>query len=614
MSPAVILYFAGMALIWVGERLLGGDETWRITLGLTGMVVIGLSFALRARALRETRNDGVRLAHRRAFVMQAIGAASLLVYLMSSDLFIDMAGFEGEFEERWAGVFGALWPVIWLAGTLPYLVLDHAIQSSPVLMPARRVKQALNQGLAAALGIALVFPVNFIASRHDTHWSFSYFKTARPGSATIALVESLEEPVDVRVFQPAASDVTAEIMSYFDAIDRPNLRVEVIDQAADPSLARALRITDNGYIAVTRGEVDPANKNPEERPMTERVRIGSELRQARPRLKRLDEEFGKALIGIARGELIGYVTQGHGEASWGDGARSDRSLEGFKQVTGFTGMKLKKLGLTEGLAEEIPEDAEVVFILGPTEDFLEAEVEALMRYLDRGGAIMLALEPSRPGGEALGADRKNLGRLLDKLGVEYGQGVLASTKEVVAMANNRADRMNVTTQSFSTHPSTVVLAESSARMFVSIAGHLKKAERGETDLTLTVRSPAHSWADLDANLEHDTPNETRKARGIAAAVTGGSGDEWRGIVTSDATMFTDLAIIVKGNQQFVADGVNWLTRSESFSGTVESEEDVEIQHTREGQAGWFYATVVGFPLLILIVGGVRTRRRKGGDQ
>lgn len=615
MSLSVILYLLGMALIWIGERLLGGDETWRLILALAGVTVVGISFAVRARSLKASGNEGVELAHRRALIMQAIGASSLFVYFITTDAFMGMAGFTGEFETRWAGVFGAIWPIIWLVGTLPHIVLDRAIQSSPVLMPAPRVEKALNLGLVAALGIALVFPINFIASRHDTNWSFSYFKTAKPGSATRALVESLEEPVDVRIFQPAASDVTAEIQGYFDAIDSPNLRVQVVDQAADPALAQELRITDNGYIAITRGEIDPQNKEPEARPTTRRIRVGTELRKARPELKRLDEEVGKALVAIARGEITAYVTQGHGEATWGDGARADKSLEGFKQVVGFSGIKLKKLGLTEGLAEEIPEDAEVVFIIGPTEDFLEAEVDALIRYLERGGAILVALEPLRPGSDAIGADRANLNRLLNKIGVKYGEGVLASTREVVAMANNRADRMNVTTQSFSTHPSTVVLAESPARLFVSIAGHLEQENRTESDVTLTVRSPAHSWADLNGNLDFDAPQETKKARGLTAAITGGSGEsEWRAIATADATMFTDLTIIVKGNQQFIADGTNWLTRSEAFSGTVENEEDVKIQHTREGQAGWFYATVVGFPLLILIIGGVRTRRRKGGDQ
>lgn len=614
MSPAVILYLVGMALIYVGERLLGGDETWRVALSLSGVIVIGLSFAVRVRTLKQSENEGVGLAHRRAIIMQAIGASSLLVYLLSTESFVDMAGFTGESERRWSGVFGALWPVIWLVGTLPYMVLDRAVQTSPVLMPARRVNQAMNQGLAAALGIALIFPINFIASRHDTSWNFSYFKTANPGTATIALVESLEQPIDVRIFQPAASDVTDEILAYFNAIDSPNLRVKVLDQAADPALAQALRITDNGYIALTKGEVNPEDKNPENRPITQRVQVGTELRKARGELKKLDEEFGRALVGVARGEITAYVTQGHGEASWGGGARADKSLEGFKQVVGFSGINLKKLGITEGLAEEIPEDAEIVFIIGPSQDFLPAEVDALTRYLERGGSVLVALEPTRPGAEAL-ASRENLNRLLSKLGVKYGEGVLASTQQVVAMANNKADRMNVTTESFSTHPSTVVLAESPARMFVSIAGHIEKAERAEPDVTLTVRSPAHSWADLNSNLEFEAPQETKKARGIAIASSDKVGsNEWRAIVTSDATMFADMAIIVKGNQQFISDGANWLTRSEAFSGTVESEEDVRIQHTREGQAGWFYATVVGFPLLILILGGVRTRRRKGGDQ
>ena len=68
-----------------------------------------------------------------------------------------------------------------------------------------------------------------------------------------------------------------------------------------------------------------------------------------------------------------------------------------------------------------------------------------------------------------------------------------------------------------------------------------------------------------------------------------------------------------GNQQYFYDGINWLTHQEALSGTTENEEDVRIEHTKEGQAGWFYLTVVGLPLLIFGLGMLRLRiRRKGG--
>jgi len=101
---------------------------------------------------------------------------------------------------------------------------------------------------------------------------------------------------------------------------------------------------------------------------------------------------------------------------------------------------------------------------------------------------------------------------------------------------------------------------------------------------------------------------------VVIASTGSGKKSWRAVVTGDATMFSDLAAVVRGNQQFMADTTNWLARTEAYSGTKENEEDVRIQHTKEGQAGWFYTTVLGFPAILMVIGLIRTRRRVRGAQ
>ncbi len=57
------------------------------------------------------------------------------------------------------------------------------------------------------------------------------------------------------------------------------------------------------------------------------------------------------------------------------------------------------------------------------------------------------------------------------------------------------------------------------------------------------------------------------------------------------------------------DTLRWLTGEESISGTVSTEEDVPIQHTREQDVVWFYATVLLAPAVVLGVGFFVTRRR-----
>jgi hypothetical protein len=81
------------------------------------------------------------------------------------------------------------------------------------------------------------------------------------------------------------------------------------------------------------------------------------------------------------------------------------------------------------------------------------------------------------------------------------------------------------------------------------------------------------------------------------------------VVTSDASMFADLVVGNRGNQVLIVDALNWLIGAEAFSGTTESEEDVRIEHTKEGQTSWFYLTVLAVPLAVVALGALRVQLR-----
>jgi hypothetical protein len=136
-------------------------------------------------------------------------------------------------------------------------------------------------------------------------------------------------------------------------------------------------------------------------------------------------------------------------------------------------------------------------------------------------------------------------------------------------------------------------------------------------VTFTIRSLAFVWADLEpVDLEYSADQgESKSARNLAAAIEGGSDETtWRAIVTSDASIFSDFGTKNLGNTLFIDDGMNWLIGAEALSGTTENEEDVKIQHTKEGQTWWFYLTVLGIPLGVMAVGAMRSRMRRGGGR
>ncbi len=607
MSGGSILYLIGLALLFAGQRMFAGSELAEPTLSAAGLLAVLAALALRLKARAAAPSEAHRRAHTQALLFGLLGASSILLYGLSTDAVVDAMGLDDEAARRWSVPFQALWPIAAAAGVWPMIALDLAIRDSPRVLQPKRMSQAAANWLAAALGVAMVFPLNYLASELNHRWDLAYFKTTEVGGATRAVIENLSAPLTVRIFQPPSSEVTPELLAYFEQLEGPNLSVQVLDHAAEPELVEELKIRGNGYVAITLNED------------TKSWKVGEELDKAKRNLKKLDTEFQKRVVELARGKQIAYFTTGHGEMSWRGDAGPERKASTLKKVIEAQSYRVKELGLTEGLADAVPDDAGVVLIVGPTEPFLDAEISALRDYLVGGGSLLVALEPNEHAPDGL----------LESLGLRLGEGELASEATFVRITGGKSDRANIVTNRFSSHESTATLSKNSRQlaMVLSGAGWLEETKAAELPgkVTITVRSMADGWADLDGNLELDE-GESKKIRPVAAVVAGAvvGGDEaaddgepveWRAGVIADATAFSDLVLTnVQGNQQYIWDLLHWLTGEEVSSGTVESEEDVKIQHTNKDQVTWFYGTILGIPLVVLLLGVLRVRaRRKGGE-
>ncbi len=106
-----------------------------------------------------------------------------------------------------------------------------------------------------------------------------------------------------------------------------------------------------------------------------------------------------ALVQLQLGEARkAYLVIGHGERDTNSPANSGYTQA--KQLLTNANFEVETLNL---LADgSVPDDADLVLILGPTAQFAAHEVEALQTYLDAGGALMLLIDPSGTAGGALG--------------------------------------------------------------------------------------------------------------------------------------------------------------------------------------------------------------------
>lgn len=605
MSNPVLCHLAGMALVALLIRLGGGPADVLTQASAAGwlLMLVGLILSLRSIA----PDPGAVAARRWRLRLQIVGMVGMAIATalgldMIGDFGLDAAG-----RTRVEVLLQSGAALLILTSSIPLISVDWIRSASPVMLPALRVSEAGFAGLSIALALGLLVPLNFLASEHNVRWDHSYFKTASPGDVTQATIENLDAPIQAWLFFPHTLDVTEEVRTYFDQLAGPNLEVEYVDQALETELARELRVQKNGVIALVRGTGEARQ--------VQRIRIGETLDKAQRKLKKLDKDVSKALLQLAADPRKAYVTVGHGEMYWktGAGVLPARTIGDMKAELKRLNFTVSELGAIQGLAGEVPEDADLVVVMGPTEAFMDEELAAIDAYRRGGGALWLALDP--------GTDADMSG-VLAPLGLAFpGDAMLVGDTNVWVATRRVTDRYNIFTNKASTHPSVTTLSRNSKTraLLTPLSAPLTVLKTGEHKVEVTVRTLPEVWLDVSANVRFDTRVEERKGWPLSVAVSGTEAVEgaepFRVLVTGDATWASDLVLpLSMGNQEFLRDGLAWLVDEPSQGGTVNNEEDVKIRHTKNDETWMFYGTTLVLPVLLFVLGMARVRSRRDGGQ
>ncbi|MEO0812462.1 MAG: DUF4350 domain-containing protein, partial [Myxococcota bacterium] len=408
---------------------------------------------------------------------------------------------------------------------------------------------------------------------------------------------TLTEPVNVRVFFPDGNEVLDRINDYLAELTplNPLLEVEVVDQALEPDLARELKVRGNGYLVVSRA------KN------QEKIRIETDLADARHMLRTLDSEFQEQLIRVTRPDRVAYFTTGHLERGWTTRLEDPRlPLSQLKGVFESLGFEVKNLSLADGLGEAVPSDATIVVVAGPTEPMIAGEHESLKAYLEQGGALLYAVEPDHGTPDA---------EMLELLGLQMSQQLVASERAQVRVPGKPVSPYNLATNDSTLHPIVNSFSSTSRRLaFVVLgAGALTLTDKQPDGVSarLIMKTTADAYIDSNGDRTRQ-PTESPGAQTLVAAVEVEATDgEGRAVVLSDADALANGVLNNPGNAFLLVDSVRWMTGDEQIAkGAPESEEDVKIVHRKDEDKLWFYGTTLASPVVVLALGLLYTRRRR----
>src|SRR5207247_1914953 len=159
----------------------------------------------------------------------------------------------------------------------------------------------------------------------------------------------------------------------------------------------------------------------------------------------------KRLLIVARAKKTLYVTVGHGERTDEPISPADQrsTVAVLKEALKNLNYELRPLGVEQGLGSDVPKDAAAVLVLGPSEDFSKPEAESMAKYLQRGGRMLIAIDPE------VGKKQEDL---LGPLGVEFTPVILASDVAFAPKTYQLSDRTIIGTNTFSSHPSVTILS------------------------------------------------------------------------------------------------------------------------------------------------------------
>lgn len=624
-----LTYGFGLLFLLLGERVLDQNSLHWVLSGL-GLLLIVASTGARVWTTLGT-SDARRRVERTLLGTQLAGIVGILLYALSTDWGMAKLGLAETTATHVHGALTVLFSIAFLIAVVPAGMIelglgtamregfDLAQSAEDEGVEYLRVRDIGWSGLSVALAASLLMVTCKVANERNVSKDVSYFKTSSPGDSARQIVAASADPFSVYLFFPPSNEVADQVKTYFDELADATGKVSVEEKSklVDRDIAEKYK-ADDGSVVIVRG------KDKDEKFQVIKIDVEiDKARKASGKLRNLDKEVKTALLKIAHDRRKAYFVAGHGEMTDSDSMTEEgkkkvhwaRSVTALKKKIGDLNYDIKDLPQAD-LIKDVPADATMVMLFAPSRPLLPQEWDAIGRYLDKGGRMLLAYDPT---GDA------DMGPIAGKLGVKFLPGVLTDDAVHFVVTRGPYDKRFVGTTAFSSHASTTTLSRGSKSLLPLMeAGSLvdeKYTGKGEAPKkTYTIRSMDSTYVDLNNNLQMDG-EEKKDKYNVAAAIEGpkvDNKDGFRALVFSDVDLFADQdwaagrPTFMAFGQQLIEDSVHWLGGEDTFIGETVSEDDKPIQHTKGQQDVWFTLTIVGGPLVVLVLGllGTWVRRRR----
>lgn len=370
---------------------------------------------------------------------------------------------------------------------------------------ARRFQGRANVVVASVLVILIAFMANYLAFRHYRRWDWTSEGLFTLSPRTHELLAGLDQDVDVYMVLSSGESNYQDVRELLERYraESQHVVLHYVDPDREPSeyqmiaerfgLARAM-LADGTQAAdvalvivngdrqwkITRDDLVSIDFDPTGGDGQAHVDVRSE------------QAISGGLVEVTSGRATHVcVTSGHGEWTLDHGG--ERDLGGLRDEMQRENLEIEQIE-TRGRTT-LPETCDATFVIGPQAAFTPDEATLLRHYVERGGHLLLAIDPVLDAGEVRPT---GLEAMLRELGIRLDRTIVLEMDEHHLLPSQPSPTGPFLVASYGEHPITAAFASLDLPMVVNLVRSVRPSD--ESEATTIMSSSDDSFAETDVAL------------------------------------------------------------------------------------------------------------------
>ncbi len=454
----------------------------------------------------------------------------------------------------------------------------------------RQTKYGAYLALYVLITLAILAAANYLAQRYDKTFDATSNKMFSLSDQTKKVVGNLKQDVKIyyfdrgdRMSESRFGPSPRDLLGRYGSLSH-RVSVEYVDPTKNPKKAVDMKINATG---------------------TTIVEVGDRREEAK---SLSEEQITNALIRALKVQKrTACFLEGHGEHEIENS--ESNGFSAVKEALENSNFTTKGVSLMQKDAA-VPSDCTVLIVGGPRTDPLDIEIQAIRKYVEGGGRALFLLDP-----ETKGVKSEALVKLLADWGVKVNNDLAVDLSGVGQIFG--ADELSPLVTKYESHPITREM-----RNVASLFPLSRTVEPGDSKDKVSVEklfsTTARAYATTNfASGQVRVDPKKDKAGPLTLAVAGTyrgdkEGVQGRFVAVGSSRFVTNSTMnFPGGNRDLFLNMMSWLSSDEDLiSIRPKEQEDRRLSLSVSQMNRIFYASVLGFPLIIIASGTYVWWRRR----